>query len=366
MHFAAMLDRAGHVLRNLKRGYRKRVGRPSRRPIVVQLYRGYRSTERIFVQGRVLEKDSIVVDKGDRRWRNMVNAIRRFESDEVEGARVALDYLGQGFELEADSEGYLHLHEEVTAKVTEDPWEAVEAKLLEVPYGKTNDKLFAGEVADLTREARYAVVTDIDDTLLKTHVTSLFKLRALYHTLVDNAHTRLSFPGAPQLYRELASGPDAVEENNPVFYLSRSPWNLYDLLEKFLDINEFPKGPIFLRDVGLQYKPVPDEFGHKEGTLLRLIEDFPTLKFVLIGDSGEKDADIYRSVAEKHPDRIAAIVIRNVKNNANAHRIQRMFERRLPEQHYYLVNDSEEAAQRLAELGMLNAAQVEQIRKVSS
>ena len=358
-----MLDRIGRIIHDIQQGYRKGSKYSSDDPVVVQLYRGYRSSKKLFVQGRVLKESLVKVTRTDKRWRNFVNAIRRFESDEVAGARLELDYLGQKFARVADAEGYFEVHEDVTAQPTPDPWEAISSTLVDIPYGKPADELFAGEVADLSADAEIAIVTDIDDTILQTHVTSLFKLKALYHTLVDNAYTRLSFKGAPALYKALASGPTIGKVVNPTFYLSRSPWNLYDMLEHFLDAKGFPKGPIFLRDVGLPYLATPSEFGHKEGSILRLIEDFPTLKFVLIGDSGEKDADIYHSVAKRHPDRIAAVIIRNVKNNANAKRIQRMFGRLPAEMNYHLVKNSEEAAVHLSRMGFLNEAQVEQVRK---
>jgi phosphatidate phosphatase APP1 len=358
-----MLDRIGRILYDIKKGYRSDSKHRTDDSVVIQLYRGYRSSTKLFVQGRVLSESAIKVSQSDRRWRNFVNAIRRFESDEVAGARLSLDYLGQGFSREADREGYFEVHEDVTVQPTQHPWEAISAKLDEIPYGRPADDLFAGEVADLSAEAKIAVVTDIDDTILQTHVTSLFKLRALYHTLMDNAYTRLSFKGAPALYQALASGPDTENISNPTFYLSRSPWNLYDMLEHFLDEKGFPKGPIFLRDVGLPYLKTASEFGHKEGSILRLINDFPSLRFVLIGDSGEKDADIYHSVAKRHPDRIAAIIIRNVKNNANAKRIQRMFSRLPAGLNYHLVKSSEEAAIHLKRLGFINQTQLEQVQK---
>ena len=358
-----MLDRIGRIIHGLQQGYRKGTKHSSDDPVVVQLYRGYRSSTKLFVQGRVLKESSIEVSQTDRRWRNFINAIRRFESDEIAGASLNLDYLGQIFARKADAEGYFEVHEDITVQPTEHPWEAIGAKLVEVPYGRPADELFAGEVADLSSEAKIAVVTDIDDTILQTHITSLFKLRALYHTLLDNAYTRLSFKGAPALYKALASGPDEVNASNPTFYLSRSPWNLYDMLEHFLDNKGFPKGPIFLRDLGLPYLKSASEFGHKEGSILRLIADFPTLRFVLIGDSGEKDADIYHSVAKRHPDRIAAIIIRNVKNNKNAKRIQRMFSRLPSGLNYHLVKSSEEAASHLKRLGFINHEQLVQVQK---
>lgn len=358
-----MLDRIGRIIHDIQQGYRKGSRYSHDDPIVVQLYRGYRSSKKLFVQGRVLKGGSIKVTETDKRWQNFVNAIRRFESDEVAGAQLELDYLGQKFSRVADAEGYFKVYEDVTVQPTSEPWESIESKLIKIPYGKPAGDLFVGEVADLSAEASIAIVTDIDDTILQTHVTSFFKLRALYHTLVDNAYTRLSFKGAPALYQALASGPKKADKANPTFYLSRSPWNLYDMLEHFLDAKGFPKGPIFLRDVGLPYLATPSEFGHKEGSILRLIEDFPTLKFVLIGDSGEKDADIYHSVAKRHPDRIAAVIIRNVKNNRNAQRIRRMFGRLPAELNYHLVKNSEEAAIHLARMGYLTQEQVEQVRK---
>ncbi len=358
-----MLDRIGRIIHDIQQGYRTGSKYKSDDPIIVQLYRGYRSSTKLFIQGRVLKKSLIKVTQNDKRWRNFINAIRRFESDEIAGARLKLNYFGQSFIREADSEGYFMVHKKVDVEPTEHPWEAIEAQLVETPYGKPAGDQFLGEVADLSAEAKIAVVTDIDDTILQTHVTSLFKLRALYHTLMDNAYTRLSFKGAPALYQALANGPEKGNASNPTFYLSRSPWNLYDMLEHFLDEKGFPKGPIFLRDVGLPYLRNPSEFGHKEGSILRLIADFPSLRFVLIGDSGEKDADIYHSVAKRHPDRIAAIIIRNVKNNRNAKRIQRMFSRLPAGLNYHLVKNSEEAALHLKKLGFINQQQFKQVQK---
>ena len=359
-----LLDRAAKALRSLRRRYRERNGVHSRDPVAVQVYRGYRSSTKLFVQARVLEDEGVSVAASDRRLRNVANALRSFESDEVPGARVHFDYRGQTFERVADDEGYLYIHADVEGEASPEAWDEIDAELLEVPFERrVVERTFTGEVADLSREARFAVVTDIDDTLLKTHITSPLKLRALWHTLVDNAHTRVAFEGAAELYRALNYGPEGERDDNPVFYLSRSPWNLYGMLESFLDNRDFPRGPIFLRDVGLGYLTPGSEAGHKVSTLLRLVDDFPGLPFVLVGDSGERDADIYLSVAARHPERIAAIVIRNVKDNRNARRIAALFARRAGASGppCFLVRDSAEAAERLAGLGLVNPQQARQV-----
>ena len=358
-----MLHDIGRLLGDLKRGYTRGRARKPDEPLGVQIYRGYRSTERLFLQGRVLEREDITVTPSDRRWTNFVNAVRRLETDEVADAGVRVRYRDEVFDLRTDPEGYFEIHAPVANDPIDDVWESVEAEITDLPVGEPPTETFEGGVADLVRTSEVAVVTDIDDTILQTGITSFFKLRAVYRTLADNAHTRMPFRGAPELFRALHSGAGEVEERNPLFYLSNSPWNLYQLLEQFLDLKGFPKAPIFLRDIGLPYAGGSPSGDHKALTLKRLLADFPTVRFVLIGDSGEYDADIYHAAAEANPGRIKAVVIRNVKNNANAHRIQRMFERRAPEDHFYLVKDSAEAAERLAGIGLLNEDQVEAVRR---
>ena len=358
-----MLDQIGRLLGDLKRGYHSGRARRPDEPLVANLYRGYRSSEKLFLQGRVLEHEDVTVRPGDRRFTNFVNALRRLETDEIAGAGVRVEYRGRHFDLVTDSEGYFQIHEEVDDDRVDDVWEPVTARITSLPAGEAPTEAFEGEVADLARTSEIAVVTDIDDTILQTGITSLFKLRAVYRTLADNAHTRMPFAGAPELFEALHSGSGVVDEKNPVFYLSNSPWNLYGLLEEFLDVKGFPKAPIFLRDIGLPYENSPQGGTHKELTLKRLLADFPTLQFVLIGDSGEHDADIYNAAAEANPGRIKAVIIRNVKNNANAQRIKRMFDRKAPEQHFYLVKDSATAAERLERLGLLNEKQVETVRR---
>ena len=355
-------DRLLQTLAGLKRRvYARRRFRPGE-PLVIKMYRGYRSSCKLFFQGRVLEQARIRVADGDSRWRNMINALRRFETDEVAGATVELDYRGHVLTRVTDAEGYFTIHEDVDNSPDPEPWETITARITRLPDGSPGDgQTFHGSVADLTRDAELAIVTDIDDTILQTGVTSLFKLRALYRTIADNAYTRLPFAGAAELFAGLSSGATATEESNPVFYLSNSPWNLYGLLREFLDLRGFPKGPIFLRDVGLPYAGSPQGGTHKELTLERLLVDFPTVQFVLIGDSGEADADIYHAAAARWPERVKAVVIRNVKNNANARRIERMFARVAPERNFMLVRDSVDAAERLAALGLLDDEQVARV-----
>ena len=97
---------------------------------------------------------------------------------------------------------------------------------------------------------------------------------------------------------------------NPIFYVSSSPWNIYDLLEDFLDVHGVPAGPLFLKDWSLTV--LGKHRAHKLGVIRMLLRTYPELPFVLIGDSGERDPEIYHQAVREHPGRIRAIYIRDV------------------------------------------------------
>ena len=148
-------------------------------------------------------------------------------------------------------------------------------------------------------EAQFGVISDIDDTVIQSNVTS--KLKMLLTVALSNARTRKPFEGAAALYRALHRG------INPFFYVSKSPWNLYAPLLEYFEIQGLPQGPLLLRDFSLRMKK-----HHKEACIDRILATYPALRFILIGDSGEQDPEIYSAVLRRHPDRVRVIYIRSV------------------------------------------------------
>jgi phosphatidate phosphatase APP1 len=110
-------------------------------------------------------------------------------------------------------------------------------------------------------------------------------------------------------YRALQRGRSGGERN-PIFYVSNGPWNLYDMIEELFDVHGIPGGPLFLRD----WSPtkLQDHGEHKLGVIRTLLATYSDLPFVMIGDSGEQDPEIYRRIVYEHPDRILAVYIRDV------------------------------------------------------
>ena len=101
------------------------------------------------------------------------------------------------------------------------------------------------------------------------------------------------------------------EGRNPIFYLSHSPWNLYQNIIKFLELGKFPKGPVLLRDYGFHILEKPREYAeHKRIFISKILEFHTGLPFILIGDAVEKDPLIYYEFLKKSNDQIKMIYIR--------------------------------------------------------
>jgi phosphatidate phosphatase APP1 len=131
---------------------------------------------------------------------------------------------------------------------------------------------------------------------------------------LGNARTRLPFPGVAAFYQALRRGA-SEQEDNPIFYVSSSAWNIYDLLSDFLEHNGIPLGPLLLADYGLDNTSFPftNHDTHKLTQIRQVLEMYPQMPFILIGDSGQRDHAIYQQINYDYPSRILAIYLRDVQ-----------------------------------------------------
>ncbi len=340
---------------------RLRLGR--RKPVIPVSYRGYGRADRVCLSGRVLRDKAIIRRDSDTFWRNFINNVKRFNSREINDAHLSVALEGQQFELLSDAEGYFHLDQSLsrplTLSTTSTSWHTAEVTVQSIPGQQIQPVSCPAEII-IPQGADFGIISDIDDTVIKTDVTGLLKLRTLYLTLLKNAGTRIAFRTVKAFYRALQRGPSG-EGYNPFFYVSNSPWNLYDLLEEFLDLNELPRGPILLRDFGLPYQDLPpDHRGHKHEQIVEIIRLYPEMRFVLIGDSAEKDTDIYLAIAREFPGRILAIYIRDVLHLRRAQRVQRLLAQ-TDGTPVLLCRNYGQAARHAAKLGLVQNAIFDQI-----
>jgi phosphatidate phosphatase APP1 len=283
-------------------------------PLQIVPYRTYGTARRLYIKGRVLE-DKKIASAGDKDTvlNNLLNMYKRFESDEVPGARLKAKLADEEHEVTTDSEGYFVLDlNPVTPVINEHLWHPIPLELLSAPLPFKAPLEIHAEVMIPPPDAEYGIISDIDDTIVKTTATNLLAMSRI--TFLNNARTRLPFAGVAEFYKALQLGRNG-QRNNPFFYVSSSPWNLYDLLKDFLDLNQIPAGPLLLRDFGLNAKldSSGGHMGHKSKEIKQILEAYPQLNFVLVGDSGQEDPVIYREVVKQFPGRILAIYIRDVQ-----------------------------------------------------
>jgi len=323
-------------------------------PLQIVTYRTYGTVNRLYVKGRLLKDKGIQKpEDGQTVWNNLLNMYKRFESDEVPDAKLKIDFQGKKYFISTDEEGYFTTDLFTQQSLAwEDMWHELEVELVEAPVPFPAGLKSTAEILVPPADAEYGIISDIDDTVVKTNATNLLAMSR--NTFFHNARTRLPFAGVSEFYRSLQLGRNG-KRNNPFFYVSSSPWNLYDLLIDFLDLNDIPEGPLLLRDFGLdKNKENSGHMGHKFKEIKNILLAYPHLNFVLIGDSGQEDPKIYNEVVSKFPGRILAIYIRDVQI-ADREKIAIEISKEVEEHkvEMVIVDNTVEAAEHAAKTGLI-------------
>ena len=271
----------------------------------VEPYTGYGTPSRVRVLARTLlaapgTLPSEVAERGPESAQRAVRGWRSFLTAQDAGAAVTVTVAGPRGStshcVTADRGGYVDALLDVDLMPG---WREVSLSI--GGHSVTAPVLVVGP------DQTTALLSDIDDTVM---VTALPRpLLAAWNGLVLHENARRAVPGMADLYRRwLDANPGA-----PTFYLSTGAWNVAPALRRFLSSHGFPAGPLLLTDWG------PTSSGwfrsgrqHKRESLRRLIEELPQIRWVLVGDDGQHDPQIYRDVATEHPDRVALIAIRQL------------------------------------------------------
>ncbi len=190
---------------------------------------------------------------------------------------------------------------------------------LSVVLPEGDQRRFEGKVQLIAPDG-LSVISDLDDTVKITNVRD--QRRLLENTFLKPFE---AVPGMAETYRAWQGG-------GAVFhYVSSSPWQLYPALSQFLDDNGFPSGSFHLRPFRLKDESFLNIFKSSRETKPPIIRDllgaYPERRFLLVGDSGEEDPEIYAAIARAQPDRIAHIYIRLVTaEGRQSARMQSAFE----------------------------------------
>lgn len=314
----------------------------------IETYGGHGSRGAIVVRGRVVDDPPLsTAMEGEGVGTAMRRTLRGFLTTELADVPLRVSVGGTRIDIASDAEGYFRVHLDA-GPLDESTTVSVE---LAGPYrGLTGRHTTALDVHVPRPDAAFGVVSDIDDTILETGVQRV--ARMIVQTFTGSAVTRVAFPGAAELYRDLAD-----EGRNPVFYVSSSPWNLHAFIVDFLRHRGFPIGPVLLRD--LLGTPAAGREG-KHDRIREVLDLHPQLDFVLLGDSGERDPEIYADIVREHPRRIRAVYIREVRLDPGDGRVERISGAWAYETPFVLAADSDAVRRHATRLGLIRADDSEQ------
>jgi phosphatidate phosphatase APP1 len=288
LHRAARIEDAVHEA--LERRLRQRGWQ-----VAITPYTGYGSTGWVRVMARLVLTR---LEPGQLRQAEKVRGWRSFITLPVKDAPVVIEAGGARHEARTDRGGYLDC---VVEGAFTPGWATVRLS------GGEAKEACEARVRIVGADTTFGLISDIDDTVM---VTALPRpLLAAWNTFVLDEHARMAVPGMAVLYERIAN----AYPGSPVLYLSTGAWNVAPALTRFLGRHLYPAGPLLLTDWG----PTADRWfrsgrAHKRATLERLAGEFPGIRWLLVGDDGQHDQEIYAEFAEKHPASVAAVAIRRL------------------------------------------------------
>ncbi len=290
MHFAARVDDAIHE-------FRERRARRRGHPPTVIPYAGYGGPGWIRVLCRiVLQKatdDESELSLNVRGWRN-------FMSVPLDDSKVTVVVNDTEHVVTADRGGVVDARIEVDLPPG---WQTISLRT-------AGSETVEAPIYVVDTQAGFGVVSDIDDTVMVTALPRPFL--AAWNTFVVDEHARRPVPGMAVLYERLTR----EHPGAPVIYLSTGAWNVAPALTRFLSRNLYPRGPLLLTDWG----PTHDRWfrsgtDHKRQSLSRLAEEFPDVRWLLVGDDGQHDEELYAEFSMQHPDKVLAVAIRQLSTS---------------------------------------------------
>ena len=298
--------------------------------IHVEPFLAFGNGRELFVKGRVISAYKQSRPRSKNNWlRNIFAAVRRYSVTTLPDVQVKIGLGEMELIVETDQDGVF----EAMIADTHQQIKQVTFGLEPIPGIQVKNA-----VLDIQRFfTERAVISDIDDTILISHSTDIGK--KFWLSVSKNAYTRRPFPGVSDFYQKLTH-----QGKYPLFYVSSSDWSLFDLIRDFLRFRKIPLGPLLLKDQHVNLKNIWKSGGgshnHKKEKIRQLFSMFPDTSWILIGDSGQHDPEIYHEMSMEYPGRILAVVIRVVNPSKREDDINRRLDK-YPE--FFFVKTTDEA-----------------------
>ncbi|BFM43782.1 App1 family protein [Flavobacterium sp. CFS9] len=273
---------------------------------ILQLYRGYANEEELIVMGHVFKR-TYEYDYQKKNFKNATSIINQFRIKTIKNFDVYLKCGNQEIHTKTLDDGYFKF---CIPLEKETPFGWIE---YEVSIKHKTEKITEKGSFIRPHKGKLGIISDIDDTFLISHTGNFF--RKIYVLLFKNVNDRKVFKGVVPHYQALSSaGRNNKEEENAFFYVSSSEWNLYRFIVKFTKIHQLPRAVILLKDIK---RGVADFFmsgrgnhDHKFDKIKHVLEFYPNLKYVLLGDDSQHDPILYERICKIFPVTVKAVYIR--------------------------------------------------------
>lgn len=233
---------------------------------------------------------------------------RLLTADNERGKRIVIKLLGRDYVL-PKSEPNGHFKSVIAIPASELDVKASDQIRFDLVLRPNDARLYSGK--SLLINARgMSIISDIDDTVKLSYVTD-------HKKLFESSFFKDFAPveGMPKLYNGWQ------QQGAKFHYVSSSPWQLYEPLQAFMHEHGFPEATFSLKMVRFKDQTFFNLFKSATKTKPQAIESilkhYPERQFILLGDSGEKDAQVYAQIANDHPEKITKIYIRNINGSAD-------------------------------------------------
>jgi hypothetical protein len=238
---------------------------------------------------------------------NFRQRVNLLAADSEQGRNLIIRIAGHDFELPAsDNNGHVYTVLKLPVDVVNAFSDNGYLHFIAVTNPEAHQH-YEGEI-QLVPFTGTSVISDIDDTIKITNVTD-------HEKLFDNTFYKdfREVSGMPDLYQKLAA------QNVTIHFVSSSPWQLYDPLNDFVHRSGFPWATMNLKQIGFLDKSILNLF--KKGTETKpkqiepILQHYPDRRFILVGDNGEQDPEVYGDIARRYPAQIKYILIHNMDNS---------------------------------------------------
>ncbi|MFD2697731.1 App1 family protein [Mesonia sediminis] len=282
-------------------------------PKDLKIYRGYANQRKILIMGHVFEKNTPDIFKLDRKgWKHAKQVFQMFRVKTLANISITISFGNIRQTTKTLDDGHFRVMIPYEKSLSSG-WHTFKVTV-------NDEKQTLSKKGEFIKPypGEYGIISDIDDTFLISHSNNFFK--KLYVMLTKNLYKRKVFTGVVNHYRELEQlGREDKNKNNAFFYVSSSEWNLYNFISAFTDLHRLPKGVLQLKEIknGIRdfIKTGRGDHQHKFYKIRHIVEFYPELQFILLGDDSQKDAKIYQDIIKIFPANIYAVYIRQTTQN---------------------------------------------------